>query len=809
MNDIHHFARRDASGKHPSRKGRGAAVKIQTRRRLFAERLEDRSLMAADVFAQAQDGSALNLLNAEGEAGSTLPNKVSYTLQILDTNGNPLTTADNRTATLPKDTDFYLQLVGQDIRPAGVDPLNGKKLARGVFSAFTDILYDKSFATIAANETQSIAFTSANQTGTFTLTLPTNASGKSGTTAPINFDQADGTGTAKNITDALNTTLFGSTTANGVKVVYDTNSFRFNVTFVGINNVSLPLMTSDDGGLTIAEVLDGAASDTLAAVQYELNGSGAVRYDVAHSAAEASFGIDDVGAFTSSRSPLGTDALPVLRIHMVATSPTTTPASVVFTPDPLGDGSGSPDDMKRPDDNTLVYGNDNILDSALAGTVSDATPTANRFNAASATALSSVDGAYYGKNLTFTSGPLAGQTRMITDYVGSTKTFVFATGFSQSPQNGAAWTIQAEPSEAEKSLVAFGPTNNEFLNLTGVTLSISSPLYTAVPDTGFSVNENHTAGVNSVSIPVLANDTITGVPGTPIKEIKSFDATTTGGTITKDGDNLVFTPDVDFTGTATFTYTGGPVGDNSLTATGTVTVSVAAVNRAPTCNFGPAQSTNDEQGLQTVTGWMTGCSANDPQQTVSFTVSTDNPDLFTVVPTVDANGKLSFDPAPNVEGTADVTVTIKDDGGTANGGVDQTKVDLQFNVVKLHPFFNAADTGARRGLDVTGSTSSAPDGHIVADDVLAIINYINAKGSKIPDNPPEGGPYVDVNGDGRVVAEDVLIVINYINAHPHQSEGESYDASPMSEPSSTTSADDLLFLLATDLVSQPKRTLRG
>jgi len=94
--------------------------------------------------------------------------------------------------------------------------------------------------------------------------------------------------------------------------------------------------------------------------------------------------------------------------------------------------------------------------------------------------------------------------------------------------------------------------------------------------------------------------------------------------------------------------------------------------------------------------------------------------------------------------------------------------------------------------------------------VMAVINYINAKGAgKIPDNAPDGPPYVDVNGDGRVVAEDVLIIINYINAHPGQSEGEADVASASSEPSSATSADDLLVLLATDVDSLPKRPLRG
>ena len=47
----------------------------------------------------------------------------------------------------------------------------------------------------------------------------------------------------------------------------------------------------------------------------------------------------------------------------------------------------------------------------------------------------------------------------------------------------------------------------------------------------------------------------------------------------------------------------------------------------------------------------------------------------------------------------------------------------------------------RNGLDVTGSTSTQPDGFIVAGDVLAVINYINAKGSgHIPDNAGFGPP---------------------------------------------------------------------
>jgi hypothetical protein len=90
----------------------------------------------------------------------------------------------------------------------------------------------------------------------------------------------------------------------------------------------------------------------------------------------------------------------------------------------------------------------------------------------------------------------------------------------------------------------------------------------------------------------------------------------------------------------------------------------------------------------------------------------------------------------------------------------------------------------------------APDGFIVANDVLAIINYINAKGSgPIPASAPFGPAYPDVDADDQVVAQDVLDVINWINAHPGQSEGE---ATGDAAPDSTASSDSYFDALAAD-----------
>ena len=75
-----------------------------------------------------------------------------------------------------------------------------------------------------------------------------------------------------------------------------------------------------------------------------------------------------------------------------------------------------------------------------------------------------------------------------------------------------------------------------------------------------------------------------------------------------------------------------------------------------------------------MTGWATAISAgpaDESAQTVSFQVTNNtNPALFSAAPAVAPNGTLTYTPAANANGTATITIVAKDDGGTANGGVD-------------------------------------------------------------------------------------------------------------------------------------------
>ena len=102
------------------------------------------------------------------------------------------------------------------------------------------------------------------------------------------------------------------------------------------------------------------------------------------------------------------------------------------------------------------------------------------------------------------------------------------------------------------------------------------------------------------------------------------------------------------------------------------TISITPINDVPTFTKGPNQTVNEDAGFQSVSSWATGVSAGPNElQTLTFNVTNNtNPALFSIAPAINSAGTLSYMPAANANGTADITVVLKDNGGTANGGVD-------------------------------------------------------------------------------------------------------------------------------------------
>jgi VCBS repeat-containing protein len=147
--------------------------------------------------------------------------------------------------------------------------------------------------------------------------------------------------------------------------------------------------------------------------------------------------------------------------------------------------------------------------------------------------------------------------------------------------------------------------------------------------------------------------------------------------VTKAG-SFTYTPNSGFFGTDSFRFR---VYDGKVYSPGaTVNITVSSVNDAPSFVGGSSQTLAEDSAAQSVVGWATTMSAgpaNEASQVLGFVVMNDNEALFSVQPAISPDGTLTYTPAPNANGAANVTVVLKDDGGTDRGGVDTT-VPLTF-----------------------------------------------------------------------------------------------------------------------------------
>ncbi|MEI7733285.1 MAG: immunoglobulin domain-containing protein [Verrucomicrobiota bacterium] len=90
----------------------------------------------------------------------------------------------------------------------------------------------------------------------------------------------------------------------------------------------------------------------------------------------------------------------------------------------------------------------------------------------------------------------------------------------------------------------------------------------------------------------------------------------------------------------------------------------------------------EDSGPQSLPNAVTNISpgpANESAQTVSFVVTNDTPGLFSAQPAISPSGTLTYTPATNRYGVATVTVYAKDNGGTANGGMN-TSAPWKFTI---------------------------------------------------------------------------------------------------------------------------------
>ena len=166
---------------------------------------------------------------------------------------------------------------------------------------------------------------------------------------------------------------------------------------------------------------------------------------------------------------------------------------------------------------------------------------------------------------------------------------------------------------------------------------------------------------------------------------------------------LTYAPALNTFGLATITVTvddhGGTANGSVETVSQSFTVDVGQVNQAPTLDpiTNPNNPTNPNnftllENAPAVTVPLTGITAGPGQTeflTVTATVSNTTGTLMLIGPTVSytsaqSSGSLTFAPAANTFGTATITVTVMNNGGTANGGLDMVQQSFTVTVTQVN-----------------------------------------------------------------------------------------------------------------------------
>jgi hypothetical protein len=217
------------------------------------------------------------------------------------------------------------------------------------------------------------------------------------------------------------------------------------------------------------------------------------------------------------------------------------------------------------------------------------------------------------------------------------------------------------------------------------------PAPVATPDS-YSVGEDTTLTVGAPG--VLGNDT--GAGGGLHALLVSLP---NHGTLTLGANGgFAYTPAPNYNGPDSFTYK-----DNDGTADSnmaTVSIAVGPVNDAPSFAKGADQTVPQDSGAKAVAAWAINVSAgpsDESSQTVNFIVNNDNATLFSGQPAVGPSGTLTFTPAAGANGLAHVTVRLRDNGGSANGGVDSSAAQTFTVTIQPKPSLSIADASVVEG----------------------------------------------------------------------------------------------------------------
>ena len=227
---------------------------------------------------------------------------------------------------------------------------------------------------------------------------------------------------------------------------------------------------------------------------------------------------------------------------------------------------------------------------------------------------------------------------------------------------------------------------------------------TLTPPAGLATREDVASG--TVSFTVADDGGAGGVTVTAASDVPGLvQSFTLGGSGTTR--TIRITPAANANGTATITLTAS---DGSAATTASFGLTVTPVNDAPSFTRGGDQTVNEDAGPQSVPGWagslQPGPTADEFTQNLTFQVTANsNPALFAAGPAVNGTtGELIYTPAANAHGQATLTLRLRDDGGTADGGQDTSATQtFTITVISVNDEPTALDQSVTTAEDTAGA----------------------------------------------------------------------------------------------------------
>lgn len=243
---------------------------------------------------------------------------------------------------------------------------------------------------------------------------------------------------------------------------------------------------------------------------------------------------------------------------------------------------------------------------------------------------------------------------------------------------------------------------------------------TDVNDVPIAGNDNASGTEDTavtIAISTLLSNDSPGLGETTTQTLSVTPGTSSSGTVSVVGSNVIFTPSAALNGNRTFTYVIADSGTPSLTATGTVTVNLAAVNDAPIAGPDLGSTNEDTELVITVASLLTNDAPGRPAatdetgQTLSITgVAKPAATLGSV--SLNA-GNITYIPALNFNGVETFTYTLLDSAGATSIGT----VTVTVNPINDAPIAGIDSVETSKGLSI-----QIPVASLLANDVAGPAN---------------------------------------------------------------------------------------